>query len=48
MFGGGAGFGGVDGQGEPGFGHHVEAFVGEGEVADDPVVEAQRPDFGKT
>jgi catechol 2,3-dioxygenase-like lactoylglutathione lyase family enzyme len=39
VFGAGAGFGGVDGQGEPGFGNHVEAFVGDGEVAEHLVVE---------
>src|SRR5215207_11354474 len=35
----GAWFGGVGGHGESGFGDHVQAFVGEGEVADDVVVE---------
>ena len=34
-----AGFGGVDGEGEAGFGGHLETFVGEGELADDGVVE---------
>ena len=34
-----AGFGGVDGEGEAGFGGHLESFVGEGELADDGVVE---------
>lgn len=32
--------GGVDGEGEAGFGGHVQAFAGEGEVADGLVVEA--------
>ena len=32
----GAGFGGVDGEGEAGFGGHLEAFVGQGEVTDGP------------
>jgi hypothetical protein len=31
--------GGVDGHGQAGFGSEVEAFVGEGKVADDVVVE---------
>jgi hypothetical protein len=35
----GARFRGVDREGESGFGDHVEAFVGEGEVADDLVME---------
>ena len=38
MGGGGVGFGGVDGHGEPGFGSEVEAFVGKCEVTDDVVV----------
>jgi hypothetical protein len=40
VFGPGAGFGGVQAEGKPGFGDHVNALVGEGEVADDVVVEA--------
>ncbi len=35
----GAGFRGVDGQREPGFGHELESLVGELEVADDGVAE---------
>ena len=39
MGGGRAGFGGVDGEGETGVGDHVDALVGEVEVADHGVVE---------
>jgi hypothetical protein len=40
VFGRGAGFGGVEAKGEPGFGNHVDALIGQGEVADDVMVEA--------
>ena len=39
MRGRGGGFGGVEGEGQAGFGDHVDALVGELEVADDRVVE---------
>jgi hypothetical protein len=39
MFGGGARFGGVDSHGESGFGDHVDALVGQLEIAYDMVVQ---------